>query len=409
VATGPSIATETETPQTAQEAVTTLERFARKMIPASRRTMRNDTAAFPPQVGGGYDAFWLRDYAYALEGCPEALGDKEATDACMTFVNAQRADGAGVDCVKFDGTPIYKPGMGSMGENPVADGSQFTVAVAWHTYRKVQDRELVKRIVNRLIKTMGAVPRDPQNGLVYIRPGGYDRCPYGFTDTVRKQGDELFCSLLCFDASCKLADLLDAAGRPDDAHKWRAEADRVAGSIRAVLWDGQTGLFRAATVQCKEPDIWGSAFAVYLGVVTKDQALAIAKYFKEHYSEIVYRGQIRHLPGGVYWEVACPKDTYQNGGYWATPTGWFVYTLDLVAPSLADRTVVDLAQELPRNAFAEWVLGDKKGVTNYLASVSLPIAGIRKMLERRKAAGVSVSSASVKHELANAADRLVGR
>lgn len=379
-------------PQSVEDSVAWLHDKSKEMIQASRRAMKNGLTAFPPQVASGYEAFWLRDYAYMLEGSVEAFSDKELTDACLLFVNAQRADGACVDCVKFDGTPIYQPGYGSMGENPVADGSQFTVAVAWHTYQRTKDHELAKRIADQLIKAMNAVPRNPSNGLVHIKPGGWDRCSYGFTDSVRKQGDELFCSLLYVEASHQLADLLDAAERPNDARKCRNEAGRLVESIRTVFWDGKIGLFRAATVQCKEPDIWGSAFAVYLGVASKEQAVAVAQYFKQHHTEIVYRGQIRHLPGGVYWEVACPKDTYQNGGFWFTPTGWFVYTLDLVDPPLADRTVLEMVRALQENGFQEWVVGEKRGVPNYLASVALPIAGIQKMLDHRKANDASLTA-----------------
>ncbi len=38
------------------------------------------TAAFPPQVGIGYEAFWLRDYEYTLEGSIASYSDKELTD-----------------------------------------------------------------------------------------------------------------------------------------------------------------------------------------------------------------------------------------------------------------------------------------------------------------------------------------
>ena len=380
-------ATVADEPRTLEQAVQWLHQKSLAMIPASRRTMHDGVAAFPPQVGGGYEAFWLRDYAYMLEGCPDAFTDKELLDACRVFLKAQRADGACVDCVKFDGTPIYMPGYGTMGDNPVADGSQFTVNVAWHTYQKTRNRELLESMLDPLLKAMKAVPRSPATGLVHIKPGkAWDRCPYGFTDTVRKQGDDLFCSLLYVQASRQLADLLEAGGRANEAKTWRSQADRMAESIRSVFWDPKVGLFRAATVQCKEHDIWGSAFAVYLDVASEKQKQTIAQYFKQHYNEIVYRGQIRHLPGGVYWEVACNRDEYQNGAYWATPTGWFVYTLDLVDPPLADRTVVEMVGELKRHNCAEWVLGNKLGVVNYTANVTLPQAGIRKMLDRRKTA-----------------------
>ena len=371
---------------TVSEAVTWLEQEAHRIIVASKRTMNDGTSAFPPQVGIGYEAFWLRDYAYTLEGAVDAYSDKELTDACRLFVRSMDANGAGVDCVKFDSTPIYMPGYGSMGDHPVADGSQFTVDVAWHTWRKTKDRLLLEEIIEPLIKTMNAVPRTPETGLVYITPGdgaAWDRCPYGFTDTIRKEGNVLFCSLLYVQAGRQLAELLEALGRTEDAEKWKAESERVSGSIRSVFWDTDTGLFRAATHRCREHDIWGSAFAVYLGVADDAQAKRIAGYFKEHYAAIVQEGQIRHLPGGVYWEKGCEPDTYQNGGYWATPTGWFVYTLNLADPTLADKTVIDMVASFQKTGACEWIFGEKRVLPNYLASAALPLASLRAMLEYR--------------------------
>jgi len=368
-------------------AVSWLEKEAHRIIRASKREMKDGTAAFPPQVGIGYEAFWLRDYEYTLEGSIASYSDKELTDACRLFVQSVRSDGAGVDCVKFDGTPIYKPGYGSMGENPVADGSQFTVGVAFHTYRKTKDATLLSEMLTPLVKTMTAVPRNTSTELVHIDPTqSWDRCPYGFTDTIRKQGDELFCSLLYVQACHQLSDLLHAGQREDEACKWKEEASRVAASVRKVFWDADTGLFRAATVKCREHDIWGSAFAVFLRVADTAQSQAIARYFKTHYDQIVQQGQIRHLPGGVFWEQGCARDEYQNGAYWATPAGWFVYTLDLADPMLANRTILDLVNDFKKHGACEWIIGERRQLPNYLASAGLPLDGIRAMLERRKKA-----------------------
>ena len=372
-------------PTTLAEAVSWLESESHRLIRASRRTMRDGTVAFPPQVGIGYEAFWLRDFVYTVEGSIDSYSEKELLEACKIFIRGIRADGAGVDCVTFDGRPIYKPGLGTMGDNPVADGSQFTVAVAWHTYQKTKDLEFLGEIIDDLVKTMNAVPRNPQTGLVHIKDSEWDRCPYGFTDTVRMQGDILFCSLLYVEASHRLADLFNAVDRKEDAGRWKREAEATAKSIREVFWDSQAGLFRAATIRCREHHIWGSAFAVYLGVADDSQSRAIARYFRDNYSQIVQEGQIRHLPGGVYWEkCSAARDTYQNGAYWATPTGWFVYTLDMVDPTLADQTVIDLVTSFKENGACEWVFGEKHTLPNYLASASLPLAGIRAMIERRK-------------------------
>ena len=366
------------------EAVSWLDVEAHRIVRAAKREMKDGTAAFPPQVGIGYEAFWLRDYEYTLEGSIQSFSDKELTDACRLFVRSMSPDAAGVDCVKYDGTAIYKPGYGSMGENPVADGSQFTVGVAFHTYQRTRDAKLLSDILNPLVKSMGAVPRNPQTGLVHIDPARpWDRCPYGFTDTIRKQGDELFCSLLYVQACRQLSDLLLAGNRPDESRTWKQESERIAASIRKVFWDADPGLFRAATIKCREHDIWGSAFAVFLGVADTAQSQAVARYFKTNYDRIVQHGQVRHLPGGVYWEQGCDRDLYQNGAYWATPVGWFVYTLDLADPLLADRTILDMVDHFKQYGACEWIIGETRQLPNYLASAALPLNGIRAMLERR--------------------------
>lgn len=51
-----------KTVQHFQDAVAWLEGEAHRIIRASVRTMQAGTAVFPPQVGTGYEAFWLRDY-----------------------------------------------------------------------------------------------------------------------------------------------------------------------------------------------------------------------------------------------------------------------------------------------------------------------------------------------------------
>lgn len=60
---------------TLTEAVTWLESESHRMIRASERIMKNGTATFPPQVDIGYEAFWLRDFAYTLEGSIDSYSD----------------------------------------------------------------------------------------------------------------------------------------------------------------------------------------------------------------------------------------------------------------------------------------------------------------------------------------------
>ena len=232
------------------------------------------------------------------------------------------------------------------------------------------------------------MPRNTTNGLAHI-PFPGERCPYGFTDSIQKSGDELFCSLLMVQAARQLGDLLEAGGRKDEAQKWRQEDARVGANVRSVFWDKEVGLFRSTTGNCNVPDIWGSAFAVWLGVADVGQAKQIAQYFKVHYAEIVQDGQVRHIPGSTDWngkKTPANGGNYQSGAFWATPVGWFVYTLDLVDSALADQTVVNMVDHFKKHGACEWISGESRQLPNYLASAALPLDGIRTMLERRKKA-----------------------
>jgi hypothetical protein len=273
-----------------------------------------------------------------------------------------------------------------MGREPVLDGPPFMVSVAWQTYQHTKDQALLAEILDPLVRTMNYMPRNPTNGLAHINFPG-ERCPYGFTDSIGKSGDELFCSLLLVQASRQLGDLLEAGGRRREAQPWRRQAERVSRSVQIVLWDGQVGLFRATTGACRIPDIWGSAFAVWQGVATAEQAQRIAKYFKEHYDELVLHGQVRHLPGFMDWngnKTEVNSGNYQSGGFWATPVGWFVYTLDLADSAAADQTVMELARYFQMHGACEWINREgKEQNPGYTASVALPLAGIRSMLARR--------------------------
>lgn len=368
------------------DAVKWLEGEAHRLIRASVVPMRDGTSAFPPQVGAGYEAFWLRDYEYALEGSAESFSNEELIAACRVFIKAIRQDGAAVDCVRFGGTSIYKPGYGKMGREPVLDGPPFTVGVAWHAYRQTNDKALVREILDPLVTTMNYAPRNPHNGLAHIEEAA-ERCSYGFTDTVPKSGDDLFCSLLMVQASRQLADLLEAGERKAEAQTWRQEAERIVKSVRKEFWDEKIGLFRSTTGRCNVPDIWGSAFAVFLGVATAEQARKVAAYFKEHHEELVLHGQVRHLPAHMNWngqKTATNSGDYQRGGYWGVPVGWFVYTLNLADPALADQTVIAMVRHYQEHGACEWINREGRRVLpGYTASAALPLDGIRAMLKRR--------------------------
>lgn len=375
---------------TLKEAGMWLDAKTTALIRGSRHAMDDGTTAFMPQSNTTtYPIFVLRDYAYMLEGASKSsFTTTELQNSCQTFVNAIRSsDGAAVDCIAFNGTPYYRNGYDTMGDNPVADGSPFMIHMAYLTHQRLNDTAFLKKVIDPLITTMNAAPRD-SNGLIYIDPSkGWDRVCYGFTDCIKKSGDELFCSLLDYRASNELATMLNAVGRTTEATAWRTTAETKARAIRETFWDSSTGLFNAATVRCKQPDIWGSAFAVQLGVAGSVQSTTVAQYLKDHYSEVVQDGQIRHLPGGTYWETTTGggggQDHYQDGGYWGTATGFVASALDKVDSTLAKKTVLDMVANYRAKGVYEWVNSNNggTGAVNYVDSTALPLAAVRQMCD----------------------------
>ena len=347
----------------------------------AERTMSDGTVVYAPQGQSKYDAFWLRDYEMMLEA--GIVPSERIVPCAKVFLNAVSPQGEGVDCVRFDGTPVYSPGYGTMGEKAVLDGCAYTVLVACHSWRQTGDAWFLdgERLA-LYARVLAAIPHDA-NGLSWIDPAkDWERCPWGFTDTVKKTGACLFSSLLEVAARRGFAELLKAAGKADRAAAEAAAAEAIAAAVNAEFWDESAGLYRAASVRCREHDVFGTAYAVWLGVAAGARADRIAAVFRDRYGDFVANGQVRHLPKGVYWEAcaeSAARDAYQNGGYWGMATGWFAWALARVDPALAGETLDDLRQACERNGSPEWTFGDRVECPEYLATLALPYQCLRRL------------------------------
>lgn len=278
-----------------------LKAEAQRVLRGSSRMGKGGVRIFTPDATGGYGAFWVRDWSYAVEGCPEAFSAAELRDGYLFLAAAQRADGCMPDRVAADGHGIFSPGSEQkpLSAHGSVDQSPFMVILC-HQYWKLQhDLEPFRHTANALEKAMRFTPRNPVNGLVRITDSRQFR-PYSFLDTVPLVGDQQFDSVLFWDACRRLAEMLTAAGQPGRAVTWRTEAERVQRWM-ASLWDDRLGLFVAASERWRQPSIWGSVFAVYAGMATPDQARRITRYCLEQEGQFVFRGQLRHLPRGTFW------------------------------------------------------------------------------------------------------------
>ena len=174
----------------------------------------------------------------------------------------------------------------------------------------------------------------------------------------------------------------------DEQYEWlgddfRARAKRIASGVGS-LWDEGHGMYFAASKQCRQTDIWGSAFAVYVGLPDAPRQKRICRFLAEHYDQIVYAGQVRHLLAGQYWEKAgfAAPETYQNGAYWGTASGWVAYAIAQVDPPLASRMLGDMIDYYQKYDAYECVnRNNYRKFAGYAASVGNPLDAVRRLRE----------------------------
>jgi hypothetical protein len=127
-------------------------------------------------------------------------------------------------------------------------------------------------------------------------------------------------------------------------------------------------------MDCKQIDIWGSAYAVEVGITSEEQSGRIARYLVEHYDEIILKGQARHLTHGEgAWDKLfkpCDEGTYQNGAYWATPLAWMIPVFARFDQSLASKMLETVIKDFQKNGINECINVGYVKVPNYVVSAT---------------------------------------
>ena len=210
-----------------------------------------------------------------------------------------------------------------------------------------------------------------ESGLVYNNPED-PQCVYGFTDIIKKTGNLLFSSLLYYKANLEMYQLCKKYefGTPT-IYKRRNET--IQQGIHN-LWDENHGMFWAADIDCKQLDIWGSAYAVEVGITSDEQTRRIARYLVKHFDETVLKGQIRHLTlSEGPWDKLfkpCDEGTYQNGAYWATPLAWMIPVYAKFNPSMASNMLETVIADFQENGINECINDEYVKVPNFVVSAT---------------------------------------
>lgn len=381
------------------------------------------------RVPGGtknyYPAFWVRDAAMMLgadlvpateiEGWIKVVAKTQPGQEGLSFAHGLRVPAYSIpDHITLDGQACWYPGaytdqgVGNYGFLPPADDAFFFIQMVWEHYRlthraafltsKIGTGSGNARVIDVATQALQSVATNPINDLVVCSPeAGKGRVDWGFCDSIKKSGDCLMPSLLRWQALERLAVLHDAAGQKAAAISYRRAAIRIQGSILAAFYhplaEGR-GMLLSATEKGKKDDVWASAFAVWLGVLPADRETSVCRHLLGLYREggIVAEGQVRQMPPngeyGGFWESMGPTDSYQNAGYWATPTGWLAVALGKVDRTASDVLVSDFVKHVKANRVAgapfEWInpatgakVNGNYGSSAGLVYISLAAAGRR--------------------------------
>lgn len=371
-----------------------------------------------PGGRGSYPAFWIRDFAMSLESgfitAEEMLNHLRLTARCQNGPTARQLEHGLVippftipDHVNFDGSAVFYPGTYASGEDqgtgtygilpPVDDHYEFA-HMAWCLFRATGKPDFLDQAINGMrlmdrIEAAFAAPRtDPETGLV-TTDLAQRAVGFGFCDAVVFTGKMLFPSLLRYRAAGQLAELCEALGRADRAGEYRGIQARIAASLAPAFSDAPRigGWLMGATEVGRQADVWGTLYALHLGVLPEaaaERALATVVDAVRRRT-IVFEGAVRHVPTDLdasptsAWErTAVRFNTYQNGAYWHTPSGWLIAALRRRDPQLAAQVLADYVDHARRSDFrrgsdqgAPWECIHPGGYAQngvYMTSAALP-------------------------------------
>jgi hypothetical protein len=394
-----------------------------RLAPGAGAGAHRNTTAFAIRVPGGnmgYPAFWVRDAVMMLGGDFVPAGEVAGWIRLMASAIREREwaihSGAVVpaftvpDHINFDGRPVFYPGTydsgtkqggAPFGKYPPLDDQFYFIAAVYEYWKLAGDlglfrsrvatasgdlvlAELAERVYN-------AAPSDAKAGGL-VTAGDVDSenaKDWGFCDTVFKSGRLLFPSVLKFNAAGQLAELFEAAGDRGRARRYRGEAGRLGKAI-AQTFARADGWLASATQVGSQADVWGTAFAVWSGAVDSEVARKASRALVKGYRErtAVRGGLVRHLPGNELWEkCGAAPGTYQNGGYWGTPVGWYIAAMARTdrdaARAMGGEFVRFLREHMRADGLSEaweWMNPEtgKRSNPLYVATVALPYISLVK-------------------------------
>lgn len=374
-----------------------------------------------------YTAYWIRDFAMSIDS--GFMSPQELRDHLRLTCLAQNGPSdrrlahalhvppwAIPDHINYDGGPTFYPGTyasgndqgaGDCGQLPPIDDHYEFVHIAYTYWKATGDRAAFDEVVNgitvfdRLVRAFGSPDIDPATGLA--RTTASDRAVgFGFCDGETHTGKLLFASLLRYRAAGELAEIARGLGLRKLVPEFRQIQRSIRVNLVPTFGDPKAigGWLRASTEISRQADVWGTLFALHLGILSRSDAAAARKTAADalRRGTITLEGGVRQVPTDMdfspktAWEKSlCAVNTYQNGGYWHTASGWLIEALWPTDRKLALQVFDEMIRHLRNEDYrlgpghsAPWEVYGPNGTARqnpvYMASVALPY-GILKRLK----------------------------
>ena len=334
-----------------------------------------------------------------------------ATQCDQTFITKAGSMvpmGAIADHIRMDDSkPIYFPGTYSynkqggktFGMFPPYCDQYFFIHMAHYYVKSTNSAKILNVEINGIklidrLEMAFKVPPTRQDGVLVYTSDEFRGIDFGFRDVINMTGDLCFPSLLKYKATLEMAELFGRLNRPEIKLKYIEIGNRIRKEIPLLFMD-KRGMLLASTGKSSQPDVWSAAMAVYLGILEGDQLNKTCRFLADAYKEgtLSSRGNIRHIltcddfNDSTAWEKSlAKKNTYQNGAYWGTATGWVCQAIGkvdvLAAKQLAKEYIDDLREGDYRKGpkfGAPWECYNTGGAQNavYMATVTCPFIAFK--------------------------------
>ena len=257
---------------------------------------------------------WTGDGAHGLYGIYAAYGDIAITDWYFRLIaRGQLADG--MLRMTYPGSEAALGGSRAAGatvfENPV-NIPQFALFYAYFAaehYHYFGKRELLAELYPTLERQMAWFHRQSdETGLLYNLPN------WNFTDWVATDmnGANVETNALYYQVLREMSQLASALGKPADAAKYSARAERVKESIRKLHWNPARGLYADSVADGRQSTAFtelSNGMALLFDLATPDQARQIVSRLADPATPIaratplyfyyVVEGLIKHGAGSL--------------------------------------------------------------------------------------------------------------